>query len=398
MFILEVDESDTKKVQVDLPHEGLDIDSRVIHYDRNNYRFDCQIEGKVLTITRIDNARGNGWNVILKFRVYDPSTEPVPDANCIKNHIYTYHGLDGEQAPCDAMKVIVHSSVRVIRERAFIGCRQLTSCIMSDNIERIEHSAFEGCDAMEYLHLSRGLFFIGPSAFRGCQAMDVFFLPNSLEQIGQSAFQSCVNMRILVLPHKIELSNVAERIVASCRELVRGMNQDHFRRVVVPVDATIHDRVHYWLKHWLDNLPFLKLCMDPYINVQRIKNYSREGEGMETVARENVGTNHGAAETNHGAAETHVLQKIEPYGLTPLHILAMNPHASTSTILACYNAHPSAAIIHDERGCTPLDYMWKYGKFDGIIGIIQALCIHRNNIATSKCADRKRKRSTSNIG
>ncbi len=389
MFILEVDESDSKKVQVNLPHEGLEVDSRVIYYDRNNYRFDCQIEGNILTITRIDNAGGNGWNVTLKFRVYDPSNETVPNVNHFNKHIYTYHGLEGEQAPCDTVKIIVHSSVTVIRERAFIGCRQLKSCIMSDNIERIERSAFEGCEVMEHLYLSRGLSYIGPRAFLQCQSMDVIFLPNSLEQIGQCAFQSCTNMRILVLPQDMELSNVGERIVLGCRELARGM-RDHRHRVVLPGDTTRYDQVHYWLKHRLDNLPFLKLCMDPSINVQRIQHYLQQNVGIVTDTHESTETNNDAAET-----QAHVVQKLEPYGLTPLHILAMNPHATTSTIVACCNAYPSATICHDEKGCTPLDYMWKYGKFDGIIGtILQVLCIQRNNL--TRCIDRKRKRIASN--
>eukprot|EP00554_Chaetoceros_debilis_P007249 CAMPEP_0194075924 /NCGR_PEP_ID=MMETSP0149-20130528/2818_1 /TAXON_ID=122233 /ORGANISM="Chaetoceros debilis, Strain MM31A-1" /LENGTH=50 /DNA_ID=CAMNT_0038756527 /DNA_START=63 /DNA_END=211 /DNA_ORIENTATION=+ len=48
--------------------------------------------------------------------------------------LHIYHGLDDEIVPKDVTHVIVDSSVTVIKEKAFWGCKHLVSLIMGDNV------------------------------------------------------------------------------------------------------------------------------------------------------------------------------------------------------------------------------------------------------------------------
>ena len=75
-------------VEVELSKDDLAIDPRVIKsdYEGWNWKFDCTIDGRTLTVTRID--RDEGWRRKLYFPLYDPTVEEVPPFD---NKCCTYH-------------------------------------------------------------------------------------------------------------------------------------------------------------------------------------------------------------------------------------------------------------------------------------------------------------------
>ena len=162
--------SDVPTVKIKLPKEGLVVDSRVILWDkhvllydsrydssrfvykRKALRFECKINGDILTVARIDYKGAVGWRKTLYFRIYDPSVEQVPES--FDSKTYRYHGLEYEMVPSDAEEVVIDDSVTVVRYGAFADRKTLKMCItMGDNVERIEGQ----CYSMEHLELSRGL-------------------------------------------------------------------------------------------------------------------------------------------------------------------------------------------------------------------------------------------------
>ena len=75
-----------------------------VHWFQNQGKFRFSVNGRTLTITRIDED--GGW-YYYKLRVY-LSTEDIPD---FTSTVYTFHGLDYEQAPRDTTEVTFHPSV-----------------------------------------------------------------------------------------------------------------------------------------------------------------------------------------------------------------------------------------------------------------------------------------------
>ena len=118
MIIVSIEESEGNIMVVRLPHANMLLDPRVIKGDGE---FSFSVNGRTLTITRIDATDDDGGWLGFNLRAY-LSTEDIPD---FTSTVYTHWGLDGEDAPTDTTKVIFHPSVRTIQMMAFAGCRSL---------------------------------------------------------------------------------------------------------------------------------------------------------------------------------------------------------------------------------------------------------------------------------
>ena len=109
-----------------------------------------------------------------------------------------------------------------------------------------------------------------------------------------------------------------------------------------------------WLIHHMDEAPFHKICYDSSITTQLINDYLNE-YGNDSA-----------------------LQIDTTHGMTPLHMLSMNPHAPSETIAALLDVKVDVAFRLDNEGKTSLDYARDY-NVDGLIAMIGGLCNHRHS-------------------
>jgi hypothetical protein len=249
--------------------------------------------------------------------------------------LYIYHGFDDETVPDDVTHVIVDESVTTIKKEVFLMCSQLVSVIMGDNVKRIEMYAFEGCTALRFVRLSRTLECIGMGAFSFCHSLEAVFLPSTVNKIEERAFYDCRSLRLLILPHDIGLSKVGDDIIyATGRILQIAATAGVEYEWNDPRDRSDESdrRVNEWLFHHMDEWPFHKLCYDSYVTNKQISDYLNENGNDAALA-------------------------IDPHnGMTPLHMLSMNPHAPADTILTLLKANINAASVRDQEGETPLYY------------------------------------------
>ncbi len=243
-------------------------------------------------------------------RVFDPEIESVPDFD---SATYIYLGVDGEQAPDDTNVGIVEQSVRTIKIIAFADCMEMKRCIIHGHVVRIDQFAFWNCRSLEAL-----------------------FLPSSIRDIEGWAFERCRNIRILPLPLDIDFNQIS-KIPQYCM-LHRS---DAFFRTT-QIDFVLRrtrtrDQVYEDILDFYRNLnPLYKACLDTNVSTRAIH------ECVHTYGRE-------------------IAFNTDYDGMTPLHILALNPHANTGCILACFEANMSAALVRDGIGKTPLDTLLEYG-------------------------------------
>jgi len=108
MRILEVPESGSNRIDVDLEHDDEVIDPRNMVGADEGCDFRFSVNGRILTITRTD---AEGWEYAIRLRVYRGSTEDIPD---FTSTVYTYWGLRREEVPEGTTKVIFHPSVTTI--------------------------------------------------------------------------------------------------------------------------------------------------------------------------------------------------------------------------------------------------------------------------------------------
>jgi len=272
--------------------------------------------------------------------------------------LYIYQGLENEKVPKDVTHVIVDSSVTVIKKEAFSNCEYLVSVIMGDNVKRIEGWAFVRCRALRFIRLSKALEYIGDRAFWCCKSLEALFLPSTVTSIENLAFASCQSLRFLILPYDIHLNNVGNEIIRdTCVVEASGVAYDY--EDIGGGDTEVTDEsnglVNEWLVHHMDAAPFHKLCYNSTIATKQINDYLHEHGNDSALAIDTI------------------------HGMTPLHMLSMNPHAPADTILTLLKANINAANVEDNRGNTPLYYAL-YHNPCGFVRMYSYLREHTNTI------------------
>ena len=337
-----------ESVQIELPRPNMVIDPRVNNERKCKFEFVYHDDSTTVTLTRTDHKVCRGP---FQFRVYDPTTESVPDFH---STTYTYMGVEGEKAPRKTTVLIIDPSVKIIREKTFEKCWSIRKCFMHDGVQFIEKDAFSQCSNMKMIRLSRTLRRIGLDAFYACTSLHALFLPSSLEKIEWWAFRRCNNIRILSLPLDIDISQMGRAMIDGCHTFFATTRIQRYQWTSYIL--TNQNEVHESIIGFYSNQPPLhQACLDTNITALTINNFIRT---------------HGTA----GASIT------DHDGMTPLHILAMNPHADAGTILACFGANMNAAFASDSRYKTPLDYLMEYHDVEVHTSLVAALCLHRDMI------------------
>mmetsp|Transcript_944 Transcript_944/g.1404 ORF Transcript_944/g.1404 Transcript_944/m.1404 type:complete len:150 (-) Transcript_944:24-473(-) len=115
-------------------------------------------------------------------------------------------------------------------------------------------------------------------------------------------------------------------------------------------------RVNEWLVvHHMDDESFHKLCYSSVVTTQMIIGYlNKNGKNA-------------------------VLEIDATYGMTPLHMLTMNPHAPVDSIASLLDCNIETAFCLDNQQKIPLEYARDYNVV-GLVGMIASLCNHRNSL------------------
>ena len=120
----------------------------------------------------------------------------------------------------------------------------------------------------------------------------------------------------------------------------------------VPTDESVR-RVYKWLIHHMDGAPFHKLCYNSSITTKHINDYVNE----------------------HGNDSARAIDTI--HGMTPLHMLSMNPHSPADEISALLDVDMEVAFRLDNQGKFSLDYA-RDCNVGGLVALVNGLCNHRN--------------------
>jgi hypothetical protein len=130
------------------------------------------------------------------------------------NDVFVYMG-GNQRVPEDVTHVRVHKSVKIIRGRAFMGCRNLVSIEMHDGVEIIEKYAFWGCKFLRGIKLP-GVRVIEESAFYNCTALVDVEFGDKLETIEGKAFYCCDSLKNIKIP---KVRFIGERAFQFCDQL-----------------------------------------------------------------------------------------------------------------------------------------------------------------------------------
>ncbi len=226
---------------------------------------------------------------------------------------------------------------------------------MGDNVMRIEEEAFWNFSALRFVRLSKTLEYIGASAFYNCHYLEALFLPSTVKTIESYAFGSCSSLRLVILPNDIDLSKISQEIIykAGIRLIAKTAGVKYEWRYYGQRTNESDRRVNEWLIHHMDKAPFHKLCYNSFIVRKEINDYLTENGNDEALTIDSY------------------------HGMTPMHILTMNPHTPAETVAALLNVNVKVAFCVDNEGKIPLNYARDY-NVGGLVGMINDLCNHRH--------------------
>ena len=104
---------------------------------------------------------------------------------------YLVHIPEGFLEYSDIEHFTIPNHIKSIGNRAFSGCRSLTSITIPDSVTSINSYAFEDCPSLAGIVIPGSVVDIGPNAFRDCKGLTSVVIENGVESIGYDAFHGC---------------------------------------------------------------------------------------------------------------------------------------------------------------------------------------------------------------
>ena len=146
----------------------------------------------------------------------------------------------GDIVPNNVTKVIIHSSVIEVPNRAFSGCEHLNEVVLNEGLMKIGLFAFHECTTLRIIKLpstvtevgagafyectnlrevvlNEGLQEIGIGAISRCSSLTIIKLPSSIVEVGQGAFNGCTNLREVIFDEG--LPTIEEGAFGECESL-----------------------------------------------------------------------------------------------------------------------------------------------------------------------------------
>lgn len=117
----------------------------------------------------------------------------------------------------DLTSIHIPDSVTSIRDRAFSGCEKLTSIHISDSVTSIGRGAFVSCYDLTSIHISDSVTSIGDDEFQDCFNLTSIHIPDRVTSIGNSAFNSCENLTSIHIPNSV--TSIGDSAFWSCENL-----------------------------------------------------------------------------------------------------------------------------------------------------------------------------------
>ena len=125
--------------------------------------------------------------------------------------------------------VTIPDSVTRIGKGAFSECTSLTSVTIPDSVTSIGAYAFDTCSSLTNVTIPNGVTSIEEHTFDNCKSLTSVTIPNSVTSIGQHAFQGCESLTSVTIPDSV--TRIGVGAFASCTSLTSVTIPDSVTRI-----------------------------------------------------------------------------------------------------------------------------------------------------------------------
>lgn len=250
-------------------------------------------------------------------------------------------------------KVNFPLGLQAIGEEVFKGCSALIEIDIPSTVTSIQAGAFQDCSSLARVTFASkhsGLQVVSPRTFQNCYNLRKILIPNTVTAIEEEAFQYCLQLVSIELDTKNALNEIGPRCFEACESLrnfylVVDRSSSSSSNLLIGEGAfdfygsfshILKDPevIIPTLKCRFDGLDLHKLCYtQAFLTQERL--LFRLGELL-----------------SEGRMSTNNMD--EPFGMTPLHILAMSTGPNLYLCEALLQEYPTDLLKENVWGDRPL--------------------------------------------
>ena len=169
------------------------------YYNGNGSKYDGHLQ-------YLDLGSLSQISYVHSFEIYDENGYRSTLNDCLFPLAYLYN-----------LKTVVLPNLYKDYNFSLMGCRNLTTAKMPDNLEKIGNNTFKDCSSLEDIRISPTVTSIGEYAFSGCSSLTEIQIPNNVTYIGKYAFHGCSSLKYISIPEG--LKNISASTFEDCVNL-----------------------------------------------------------------------------------------------------------------------------------------------------------------------------------
>ena len=181
------------------------------YYNGNGSKYDGHLQ-------YLDLGSLSQISYVHSFEVYDENGYRSTLNDCLFPLAYLYN-----------LKTVVLPDFYKDYNFSLMGCRNLTTAKMPDNLEKIGNNTFKDCSSLVDISLSPTITSIGEYAFSGCSSLTEIQIPNNVTYIGKYAFHGCSSLKGINVP--TGLVNISASTFENCANLEYFFNYNYIESI-----------------------------------------------------------------------------------------------------------------------------------------------------------------------
>lgn len=181
------------------------------YYNGNGSKYDGHLQ-------YLDLGSISQISYVHSFEFYDENGYRSTLNDCLFPLAYLYN-----------LKTVVLPNLYKDYNFSLMGCRNLTTAKIPDNLEKIGNNTFKDCSSLVDISLSPTITSIGEYAFSGCSSLTDIQIPANVTYIGQYAFYGCSSLKGINVP--TDLVNISASTFENCTNLQYFSNYNYIESI-----------------------------------------------------------------------------------------------------------------------------------------------------------------------
>lgn len=181
------------------------------YYNGNGSKYDGHLQ-------YLDLGSISQISYVHSFEFYDENGYRSTLNDCLFPLAYLYN-----------LKTVVLPNLYKDYNFSLMGCRNLTTAKIPDNLEKIGNNTFKDCSSLNDISLSPTITSIGEYAFSGCSSLTEIQIPVNVTYIGQYAFYGCSSLKGINVP--TDLVNISTSTFENCANLQYFFNYNYIESI-----------------------------------------------------------------------------------------------------------------------------------------------------------------------